>query len=469
METLYLALIIAALFFYLHITLTYLFSVKYLSLLERSENYHITPLAISFTVVCIFTYLYYFVSQDNPLFPVLFHLVMMSVIVAKFFYFQSLTKLLGAKIRVDKLYLKLAAFYVLLSFYFFVDTSYNGMATYFDLSKPELSGLPLREKLLPFEINQTMKVLFTPNYILGFVFYCYLLVVALKKREKLIAFGVAFTIASILFTNSYHLFTTKYWIPLNIVADLFEMLRLHWAQKEKLSRKVEEYNKQLADVNGQLDALNEKQGQMQIYRHDLNNDLSVSSLNIHKAKLFLRSVEAPAKDRIVECLDQALSAQQMAADFVSGNPRVTEVSLRAMIEKVCRLNEVTALALPEAGVKVKAVKHKLESCVVNLIKNAREANIEDKAFGVFCEIERKNGFVSLRITDTGSFKRIKNPQGLFEKGFSTKAKDGRGLGLYSVRSFMQSMGGDVELLENKGKVCFSLNFPENLVTFDLEQ
>lgn len=463
MEAIYLASITAALFFYTHIALTYAFSVKYLSLLDRSENYHLTPLASSFALVCLMSYLYYFTPVSSAFFPYAFNLVMLSVMVAKCFYFYSLRKLLKAKFPVDKVYVRLAIGYALLSVYFMVDASFNGMETYFDLEKPETSGLILREKLLPFEINSLVKLLFLPNYLLGFAFYVYLAVVALRRGEKLIAFGVCFTIGSILFTNSYHLFKVQYWLPLNIVADLFEMLRLHWAQRENLALKVDAYNKEMSDVNQRLAGLSQQNGEFQVFKHDLNNSLQIASFNLYKAKLLLRKAGVSGCEKALECIDRSLSAQQTAGEFGKNQDAQTEASLKDLLEKVCRLSAVELRCENLDGALVRAAKVKLENALINIVKNAKEANEGQDGFHLRARLKEEEEFVSLMLRDTGAFERIKEPDSLFERGVSTKGSHGRGLGLYSVREFMREIGGDARLLNDKGNVCFSLRFPKQVL------
>lgn len=466
MGTLYVALTTIALFAYLHIAFTYLFSVKYLSLLESSENYNILPLAASFSGVCLFTYVYYFTPTTHSFFPFAFNLVMLSVIIAKFFYFNSLRKFLKAKFPVDRIYFYLAAFYGIASLGFMIHAAFNGMDTYFDTNSPERSSLILRRQLLPFEINDVVKALFLPNYVLGFGFYCYLLYVASKRKEKLVAFGIGFTILSILYTNSYHFFGAQYWIPLNIVADLFEMARLHWAQREKLEAKLADYNLQFNNLNSQLASLQTKHSELQVYKHDLRNDLSISSLNIHKAKLYLRKVESPYVGNILECLENSLVAQQMASNYVSADSRAEEVCLEELLLELGKLLQVPVKMENLNGARLKVAKGKLENAFVNLIKNAKEANQHSEDMRITISLSLLGDQASLRLKDTGLFERIAEPATLFTKGFSTKASKGRGLGLYSVKTFMEEQGGKVELLNDGGNVCFALNFPKRLLICD---
>lgn len=414
------------------------------------------PMAFSFAAVCAASYAYYIVPVEHPYFPYGFNIVMLSVLVAKCFYFSALGKLLGAKIPMGKIYIWITAIYSILSVYFFTQVNEHGLGAYFDLSAPELSGLPLRERLLPYEIRKLVKVLFLPNYFLGFVFYCYLAFLAYKRRERVICFGVVFTIFSILYTNSYHVFRNEYWIPLNIVADLFELLRLHWVQKEKLASKVEEYNKELESVSVKLKEFEETEKEMQVFRHDLNNDLYISSLNLQKAQLYLKGLDMPVRAPVEECLDNALKAQFTVSKSVKHGSSFKKFSLLESLKSVCSM----------AGVKLEienfeqewilAPQAKIESALINLVKNSKEANPDIEGLCIWASFRKD---LVLRLNDGGDYLSIKEPEKIFERGFSSKSGDGRGIGLFSVKKTMKELGGDARLENAQGKVCFCLVFP----------
>lgn len=380
--------------------------------------------------------------------------------VAKVFYFQALRKFLDIKFPLDKIYIWLTFLYSGVSIYFMIRAQSEGMGAYFDLTKPELSGLALRERLLPYGLSKTVKILFLPNYLLGFVFYCYLTIVAIKRREKLIAMGVLMTLASILYTNSYHFFKNEYWIPLNILADVLEMLRLSYVQKNKITSKLIDYNNELESLNEKINQLENSNKRASLFKHDTKNSLYASSLQIYKAKLLLKKQNIPQEKEIVNTLDLALDGQRMAASIIEGVEAHNSVCMDSLLRTICDLHEVAAQFESLGKINTRCSQSEIERIITNLVKNSKEASQGGSSLMIRATLEEDGQFQVLKISDSGDFNKMANPERVFEKGFSTKAEKGRGLGLYSVKYFMESIGGDAQLVNDDGRVCFCLKFPK---------
>jgi signal transduction histidine kinase/FixJ family two-component response regulator len=89
----------------------------------------------------------------------------------------------------------------------------------------------------------------------------------------------------------------------------------------------------------------------------------------------------------------------------------------------------------------------LSHCVLNLIKNAREAMPEGGTINVLWEGDNDTAVIT--VADTGSGISEEDMARLFQPFFSTK-KQGTGLGLAMVRGILQQHGGTVEVRSTVG-------------------
>ena len=95
-----------------------------------------------------------------------------------------------------------------------------------------------------------------------------------------------------------------------------------------------------------------------------------------------------------------------------------------------------------------------EAVIGNLIENAFESmnskgpaydGKKELIFGIFS----RPGGVLITVQDTGEGIKAENRQQIFENGFSTKG-DGRGTGLYQVKSMVESLGGKICVESQEG-------------------
>jgi len=115
---------------------------------------------------------------------------------------------------------------------------------------------------------------------------------------------------------------------------------------------------------------------------------------------------------------------------------------------------------------ISAPKAKALHVLLNLIKNAKEAMIQDDATERRLAIEAERDGEArwrLRVRDTGMGMSAPQLERLFQYGFTTKL-DGHGFGLYTSRKVMEDMGGTLQAhSDGPGKGAeFHLTFPAHV-------
>ena len=96
------------------------------------------------------------------------------------------------------------------------------------------------------------------------------------------------------------------------------------------------------------------------------------------------------------------------------------------------------------------------SILSNLVKNALEASPPGKAISIHFD---RNSWYSVRICNTGEVSPEFRDR-FFEKYATSGKKGGTGLGTYSARLMIKTMGGDLELdVSEPGQVAVIARWP----------
>lgn len=99
-------------------------------------------------------------------------------------------------------------------------------------------------------------------------------------------------------------------------------------------------------------------------------------------------------------------------------------------------------------------ENKFLACVVNIIKNAIEAIHEKGRINIQLKIQDK---VVIKISNNGE--QIKNPQEIFNVGFTTK-QTGSGLGLHICANNLQAQNAELKLTQSTPEITeFEITLP----------
>jgi two-component system sensor kinase FixL len=211
--------------------------------------------------------------------------------------------------------------------------------------------------------------------------------------------------------------------------------------------------------------------------HELNQPLTAIANYVETAGELLENPDpetiAIVREALAECAVQSVRAGQIVRrlrDFVSRG----ETERR--IESLGRVfNEASALALVGAGERGVEVEVKLDpradrvlidriqvqQVIFNLVRNAIEAMADSpvRRLRITSKLA-EDGFVELRIEDSGSGLADDVRERLFQPFVSTKA-DGMGLGLSICQTIIQGQGGRIWVDASKlGGTAFHFTLPD---------
>ena len=207
--------------------------------------------------------------------------------------------------------------------------------------------------------------------------------------------------------------------------------------------------------------------------HDLNNLLTIIIGNL---ELLTEQTVPPAlREMTREALDAALSGADLTRRLLAFARREVMLSpqsdlnavvagMASMLARALGANITLELALAPDLWAVHLDKAELETAIINVVSNARDALPAGGQVRIVTR-NRKNDAqgrrVILEVTDTGTGMTADVRARAFEPYFTTKAAQaGSGLGLATVKDFARAAGGDVEISsEPETGTTVSLSFP----------
>ncbi len=179
-------------------------------------------------------------------------------------------------------------------------------------------------------------------------------------------------------------------------------------------------------------------------------------------------IQLDHKQKALDYLFQTMEAQSELSSFVSSKitnenaaglllgkiSRGRELGINVRLDRASRLEQFPAYL----------DQHDIVVILGNLIENAFDA-LEHKEGNkeVFISIEQDDEVLSVLVEDNGSGMDEATKQHMFERGFSTKASESRGIGLYLIQKIVHKCGAHLEVESELGAgTSFLLSFPMNI-------
>jgi signal transduction histidine kinase len=192
-------------------------------------------------------------------------------------------------------------------------------------------------------------------------------------------------------------------------------------------------------------------------RHDIRNDLHVVSA---AATLLAELVDGDEAreyvETILETVDSAVELTETAGEIADVTLTADDEHVRVDLRETLlgELDEVRA-AYPDAVVSVEGdlpettvlATDMLGSVFRNLLTNAIQHNDRAVPEVTVSTVER-DGTVTARIADNGPGVPDPRKEALFARGETGPGSGGSGIGLYLVRTLVDTYGGDVWMEDN---------------------
>lgn len=255
----------------------------------------------------------------------------------------------------------------------------------------------------------------------------------------------------------------------SLVVELASALRQSEQIRQTLDAAVEERTAELREAHEKQVRLHEQLIQSQKMEslgrlaggvaHDFNNILTVIL-----GDLELIRCDLPESERLEFVMD-AESAVQRAAE-VTGQLlafsrkevlRLHPIQIQAVIQDGLRMVErligediqlCSRLDCPD--VQIAGDRMRLQQVLINLVVNARDAMPEGGRLSI--ELEQRDNFAVLRVTDTGCGMDRETQQRILEPFFTTKpVGQGTGLGLSTVDGIVSMHLGQLQVESEPGK------------------
>ena len=156
-------------------------------------------------------------------------------------------------------------------------------------------------------------------------------------------------------------------------------------------------------------------------------------------------------------------------DYFKPNKIITDVSVWNIMQKSTtfllvdmKQQGITFKMNNDVEINIETYQNELIQCIINILKNSidafKEHNTEDKSISVF--IKKENTLVSFSFEDNAGGIDNAAIHRVFEPYFSTKAKNGTGLGLYMTKTIVEEhLNGQVSISSSQGRTKVLIELP----------
>ena len=291
-------------------------------------------------------------------------------------------------------------------------------------------------------------------------------------------------------------------IQIVVMALIVFLVMLYYQRKIRrfnleLEQKVKEKTKELQELNEQLEALVKQKveeivqkdrllaiqskqaimGEMitmiaHQWRQPLNT-LTLQISNLQLRRMTGELVDIEEYDRTLEQISKTITYLSETIDdfqtFFHPDRKLSHTKLKELVEKALNFirprlkgTSIDVEVNIDQDIEFNVYVNELIQVLLNIFNNAIDALLEcdrdEKKISVYAQVD---GDVKIYIKDTACGIDEEIIDRLFEPYFSTKGKNGTGLGLYMSQMIIQKQfGGDIRVESSKAGSTFIIEFPK---------
>lgn len=203
--------------------------------------------------------------------------------------------------------------------------------------------------------------------------------------------------------------------------------------------------------------------------HGIRNPLA-SIRSSAELTLEMGRIDDASQRRLKDILDEGRRLSDRVSGLLNlaraGAARLEPVRLWETVRSAVRSLEPDALErslqlaidIPAAEVEVLGDRHQIEQMVIELVSNAMDHSQKGQTVSLRCAKAEDNGSAMIQVSDQGPGIAPEIRSRIFDLFFSTK-QDGTGIGLATIKRYVQLHGGNVELSPSERGACFTIRIP----------
>ena len=213
-----------------------------------------------------------------------------------------------------------------------------------------------------------------------------------------------------------------------------------------------EYTKLMEDLSGTRYLVDS----MRANNHDFTNKLHVILGLIQmemydEATSYIQNITMVQRENISKVMN-AVNEPAVAALLIGKIARAAELNVHFVLREGCTYS-ASDMSLP-SEMLVTVIGNLLDNAYDSMNDSDNPNEHKELMFGIYS----RPGAVLITVDDTGSGIAKENLENIFTKGFSTKG-EGRGTGLYQIRTMIESFGGTISVESQEGiGTSFSVSF-----------
>ena len=259
-----------------------------------------------------------------------------------------------------------------------------------------------------------------------------------------------------------------------------ELIKINESLEAAVAQKVEELIKKDEILTEQ--SKQAVMGEMiSMIAHQWRQPLNTITLQISNLQIQQMMGEELDKEELLETLSEISKTIVYLSNTIDDfktyfhpNKNATKVKLEEIIDKAIKFitprlkgNNIAIVVDHIENVEVNVYVNELIQVILNILNNAVDAYEKISSDEKFIKITTQSAEneVAILISDGAGGIKKEHLKKLFEPYFSTKGKNGTGLGLYMSKMIIEKQfGGEISVASEDGKTTFIVKFPKDIKT-----